>query len=301
MRIVVTGGAGFIGGHVAEKLVAAGHEVTIYDKMFPKFRLPDRCEFVQGDVLDKAAMMIAMTGKDVLIHAAAMSNTMHCVKFPDRAVELNCLGTVAALEVAQKVGVKRVMVAGSSLISGLLPNGDMCEIVDVGKSYHLYVTTKLFQEMVVRDFQRMYGLPYTVLRYGICYGPRMTHGVVADIFIKKALAGEALPVEGGGQQWRQYLYVEDLAEAHVLALSDVAENQTYNVVPDEKVTIMDMAKAIQKVLPATKIVETPPRSHDIEVKMMSAEKLKRDLGWSAKVSLEEGIKKTVAWYRRLDA
>ena len=127
-----------------------------------------------------------------------------------------------------------MIVAGSSLISGLLPNGDACEIVDVGKSYHLYVTTKLFQEMVVRDFQRMYGLPYTVLRYGICYGPRMTHGVVADIFIKKALAGEALPVEGGGQQWRQYLYVEDLAEAHVLALSDVAENQTYNVVPDEK-------------------------------------------------------------------
>lgn len=301
MRIVVTGGAGFIGGHVAEKLVAAGHEVMIYDKMAPKFRLPDRCEFVQGDILDKAAMMIAMTGKDVLIHAAAMSNTMHCVKFPDRAVELNCLGTVAALEVAQKVGVKRVMVAGSSLISGLLPNGDMCEIVDVGKSYHLYVTTKLFQEMVVRDFQRMYGLPYTVLRYGICYGPRMTHGVVADIFIKKALAGEALTVEGGGQQWRQYLYVEDLADAHVLALDKVAENQTYNVVPDEKVTIMDMAKAIQKVLPATKIVETPPRSHDIEVKMMSAEKLKQDLGWSAKMSLEAGIKKTVAWYRRQNA
>lgn len=301
MRIVVTGGAGFIGGHVSEKLVAAGHEVTIYDKMFPKFRLPDRCEFVQGDVLDKAAMSIVMTGKDVLIHGAAMSNTMHCVKFPDRAVELNCLGTVAALEVAQKVGVKRVMVAGSSLISGLLPNGDTCEIVDVGKSYHLYVTTKLFQEMVVRDFQRMYGLPYTVLRYGICYGPRMTHGVVADIFIKKALAGEALTVEGGGQQWRQYLYVEDLAEAHVLALSDVAENQTYNVVPDEKVTIMDMAKAVQKMIPGTKIVETPPRSHDIVVKMMSAEKLKRDLGWSAKVSLEEGIKKTVAWYRELDA
>ena len=301
MRIVVTGGAGFIGGHVAEKLVAAGHEVMIYDKMAPKFRLPDRCEFVQGDILDKAAMMIAMTGKDVLIHAAAMSNTMHCVKFPDRAVELNCLGTVTALEVAQKVGVKRVIVAGSSLISGLLPNGDMCEIVDVGKSYHLYVTTKLFQEMVVRDFQQMYGLPYTVLRYGICYGPRMTHGVVADIFIKKALAGEPLTVEGGGQQWRQYLYVEDLADAHVLALDKVAENQTYNVVPDEKVTIMDMAKAIQKVLPATKIVETPPRSHDIEVKMMSAEKLKQDLGWSAKMSLEAGIEKTVAWYRRQNA
>jgi len=301
MRIVVTGGAGFIGGHVAEKLAQAGHEVTIYDKMAPKFRLPDRCEYIQGDILDKAALLMVMTGKDVLIHAAAMSNTMHCVKFPDRAVELNCLGTATALEVAQKVGIKRVIMAGSSLISGLLPNGDMCEIVDVGKSYHLYVTTKLFQEMIVRDFQQMYGLPYTVLRYGICYGPRMTHGVVADIFIKKALAGEPLTVEGGGHQWRQYLYVEDLAEAHVLALDKVAENKTYNVVPDEKVTILDMAKAIQKVIPNTEIVEVPPRSHDIKVKMMSAEKIKAELGWKAHTSLEEGIAKTVLWYRRQSA
>lgn len=297
MRIVVTGGSGFIGGHVVEQLAAAGHEVTIYDKLAPKFEIPKKSEFVQGDILDRAELTMVFTGKDIVMHLAAMSNTMHCVKFPDRAVALNCQGTVNVLEVAQKVGVKRVLVAGSSLISGLLPNGDDDEVIDVTKSYHLYVTTKVFEEMVTRDFYRMYGLPYTVLRYGICYGPRMTHGVVVDTFIKQALQGEPLTIEGGGEQWRQYLYVEDLARAHVLCLDKKAKNKTYNVVPNEKVRIIDIAKAIQSCIPETKLVDRPARSHDIEVKMMSNKKIKNELGWEPSVGLMEGIRKTVEWYK----
>lgn len=300
MRVVITGGAGFIGGHVAEKLAQQGHEVTIFDKLAPRYPLhagEGRIEFVQGDVTDKATMSIVFTGKDVVYHLAAMSNTMHCVQFPDRAVEVNCLGTVSVLEVAQKVGVKRVVVAGSTLVSGLMPE-DQDRMIDAEKSYHLYVTTKLFQEMVARDFYEMYGLPYTVLRYGICYGPRMTHGVVTDIFVKKALSGEPLTVDNGGLQWRQYMYVEDLADAHVAVLDPKAENKTYNVAGNEKVRIIDIARAVQKAVPGTEITITPPRSHDIKVNFMLCDKIKEDLGWEPKTSLEEGIAKTVEWYRR---
>lgn len=315
-KVVVTGGAGFIGGHVVEKLAKAGHEVTVYDKMVPKFKLPDSCTHVFGDVFDSAHLKLVMRNADFVFHLAAMSNTMDCVKFPEEAVALNCLGTAKVLNAAYEVGrempgqtksvnrpgtpkgMPRVIVASSILISGIMPdiaNDD--NLVDVSKSYHLYVSTKLYQEMLARDFNRMYGLPYTVLRYGICYGPRMTPGVVADVFIRKALKGEPLTLDGGGEQWRQYLYVEDLAEAHVAVLAPEAENQTYNVTKMEKVRIIDMAEAIRAEIPGTDVVVTPARSHDIDVDLLTDTKIREELGWEAKTSLQEGIRKTIAWYK----
>lgn len=309
MRIAIVGGSGFVGGHVADVLLKAGHDVVLMDKQPPRFH--PSVMYQELDVLDRTACLSAFTSFQVVFHLAAMSNTQQAVNDPWLCTQLNCVGTVNVLDGCKNAGVERVVIAGSTLLSGLqvqwFADGDSprdtiveADPVDVIRSEHPYVTSKLFEEMIARDYEAQYQLPVTILRYGIQYGPRMTPGVVVHSFIERALAGRALTIHGDGRQWRQYVHVEDVAKAHLAVIDrwDESQGGTYNLVSDDIVTIQDIADAVSKAIPGTRIEHGPSRQGDITVKPVSYEAARRDLLWEPKISLEDGIKSTVDYYRK---
>jgi len=309
VRIAIVGGTGFVGGHVADVLLKAGHDVVLMDTQPPKFH--PSVMYQKLDVLDRTACLAAFSSFQVVFHLAAMSNTQQAVNDPWLCTQLNCVGTVNVLDGAKNAGVERVVIAGSTLLSGLQvqwhrdggdPRDEIIEQdpVEVIRSEHPYVTSKLFEEMIARDYMHQYDLPVTIFRYGIQYGPRMTPGVVVHSFIERALAGRPLTIHGDGSQWRQYIHVEDVAKAHLAVLDqwDESEGGTYNLVSDDIVTIQDIADAVAKAIPGTRIEYGEPRKGDITVKPVSHEAAKRDLLWEPKISLEDGIKSTVEYYKK---
>lgn len=308
MRIAIVGGTGFVGGHVADVLMKDGHDVMLLDKNPPRHH--PSVMYQPLDVLDRTACLQAFTSYQVVFHLAAMANTQQAVNDPWLCTQLNCIGTVNVLDGAKNAAVERVVIAGSTLLSGLQvqwfsdgddPRDEISEKdpVEVIRSEHPYVTSKLFEEMIARDYMHQYGLPVTILRYGIQYGPRMTPGVVVHSFIERALRGDPLTIHGDGTQWRQYVHVQDVAEAHKAVIDrwDESEGGTYNLVSDRIVTINDIAEAVRNVLPV-EVAYGPERAGDITVRPVSAEAAKQDLGWEARIGLEEGIASTIDWYKK---
>jgi UDP-glucose 4-epimerase len=308
MRIVVIGGAGFVGGHVVDRLQKAGHDVVIAD--FRESRWHPSAIFQKVDVMDDRSLLIAFDGAQVVLNLAAISNTQAALADPVRCYDVNVGGAIRVFDAARKAGVERVMVAGSTLISGMArPIGDdvdphepvvrESDPIKVDRAYHPYVSSKVALELAAKDFARAFGLETTVFRYGIQYGERMTPGVVAHAFIENALAGRPLRVDGDGSQWRQYTYVGDIADAHVAMIDrwEESANETFHIARAERVQIIDIAEEVSKQIKGTEIVFGPPRPGDIDVRMCSVEKAKEVLGWEAQTSLSEGIEKTVGWYK----
>ena len=156
-------------------------------------------------------------------------------------------------------------------------------------------------EYYCQSYSRLYGVPVTVLRYGIPYGPRARDGAVVPIFVQKAFRGEPLTVAGDGSQFRKFVYVEDLAEGKVLALKPIAANKIYNLDGTERVTIRQIAETVQTIVGDVRIETIPARPGDFAGKEVSSELAKRELGWVPKVGFTEGVRRYVAWYRgRLD-
>jgi UDP-glucose 4-epimerase len=163
---------------------------------------------------------------------------------------------------------------------------------------HIYTATKLASEYYCKAYSQLYKLPFTILRYGIPYGPRARLGAVIPIFVKKALQGEPLTIAGDGLQFRKFVYVEDLAEGNVLALKPVAENKIYNLEGSEKVSIRQIAETIQKILGKVEIKFVEGRPGDFSGKEISNRRALEDLGWEPRVSFEEGVRRYIEWYRK---
>lgn len=299
MKLAVTGGAGFIGSHVVDCLKAEGHEVVVID-----FKAkPHRSDviFEDTDILDLAGMVAVTKGCDAIFHLAAVSNVNYAYKHPVYTVNLNIVGTANVLEAARINGIGRVIFASTVWVytgtrnDGLLHEDVPFYIPDAG---HVYTTSKIASEMLIHNYWQLYQQPFTILRYGIPYGPRMRDELVIPIFVRKALRGEPITITGDGSQYRNYIYVEDLASAHILALSDQAKNQTYNLEGPKKITIKDIVDTIALVLGKDLQVEyLPARPGDYRGKEVSAEKAKRELGWAPKVDFVEGMRRYIEWYK----
>ena len=298
MRVGVTGASGFIGSHVVDALVDAGHEVAVIDLRAP--HRPD-VEHREASILDSAAMNDAAAGLDALFHLAAVADVNDVVADPAAAIELNVTGTVRALEAARKNGVKRFLLASTVWFYSSIPpmDGDTVDetaLVDPAAVRHVYTTSKVAAEMLCHDYWNMHQLPFTVLRYGIPYGPRMRFSLVIPVFVRKALRGEALTLSGDGSQHRKFVYVEDLARAHVLALGDAAQNQTYNLDGAEKISILRIAETVLRLTGADRPIEfMPARAGDYAGKDVVSEKAARELGWVPQIDFDEGMRRTVPW------
>ena len=301
MRTGVTGGSGFIGSHVVDALVAAGHDVYTLDPLPP--HRPD-VGHAPADIRDLPSLLDATAGTDALFHLAAVADVNDVARDPVGAVDLNVGGTGRVLEAARRNGVKRVILASTVWVyssAATLEGEDVDEETPFATAVnrHLYTSSKLAAEMLCHDYWNAYQLPFTILRYGIPYGPRMRPSLVIPIFVRKALAGEPLTVAGDGSQHRKFVYVEDLARAHVLALNDVAANQTYNVDGREKITILRIAETVLRLTGSERPIEfMPARGGDYAGREVSSEKARRELGWQPEIDFEEGMRRTVPWITR---
>ena len=296
MKVLVTGGAGFIGSHVVDKLKSKGVNVRIFDVMMPTVR--EDIEYYQGSILDITALSFAMNGVDAVMHLAAVADVKDVFNDPHYSEAINVRGTINVLEAARRANIKRVIYGSTTWVYSDAETGEVDESTPLHAPSHLYTATKLAGEYYCLSYSRLYGLEITILRYGIPYGPRARGEAVIPIFVRKALAGEPLTIAGDGSQFRKFIYVEDLAEANVLALQSIAKNKIYNLDGKERITIKQIAETIQKIIGDVKIEYTSARAGDFSGKEVSSELVKRELGWEPKVGLEEGIRRYLKWYRQ---
>ncbi|WP_239307839.1 MULTISPECIES: NAD(P)-dependent oxidoreductase [unclassified Frankia] len=301
MRIIVTGGSGFIGAHVVDRLLDAGHDVISLDL---NARMTDpRADHRIVDVLDLSALTTVFTGCDMVFHLAGMSNVDHAFADPIRTVRLNVEGTANVCEAARATGVRRVLFASTVWVYGA-SGGDLddprslTEDVEfaMSRAGHVYTSTKIAAELLLQSYQQTYGLDFTVLRYGIPYGPGMRDELVLARFLRKALNGEPLTVAGDGQQFRNYVFVRDLADAHVLAMDDAARNETIALEGNERVSVLAMAQAVQDHFPGVEIEHVPARPGDFRGRSVSNAKAERLLGWRPITGFADGVRQYVEWY-----
>ena len=298
MKVVVTGGSGFIGSHVVDAMVDDGHEVTVIDHRVRPHRTDVAFEDV--DLLDLSSVIAATAGTDHVFHLAAVSNVNYAHKYPVYSTALNVMGTTNVLEAARINGASRVHLASTVWVYNGAPESDE---VDESVPFHLhgaghiYTSTKMACEMLCHNYGELYELPFTVLRYGIPYGPRMREELLIPIFLKKAVNGEPLTVAGDGAQFRKFVYVTDIARAHVLAMQDSAAGETYNLEGAEKVTVLEVAQGIQRLFgEGVRIEHVPGRAGDFRGKDISASKAARELDWRAVTDFETGLRETAEWF-----
>jgi len=295
MKVLVTGGSGFIGSHVVDKLREKGVQVRIFDLIVPTHR--SDVEFYHASLLDLETIRKALHGIDAVFHLAAIADVKDVFEDPHYAESINVRGTINVLEAARRSHVKRVIYGSTTWVYSDVSQEQVDEDTPLLAPSHFYTATKIASEYYCQTYAKLYGLECSILRYGIPYGPRARDGAVLPIFVKKALAGEALTVAGDGGQFRKFVYVEDLAEGNALALKQVARNRIYNLDGAERVTIKQIAETVQKVIGDVKIEYVPARPGDFGGKEVSSERARTELGWVPRTGFEEGVRRYVEWFK----
>lgn len=303
MKILITGGAGFIGSHVAEACLAAGHDVTVLDNLSTGKRenIPKGVRFVEADLTGSGweSIFTERGGFDVVDHHAAQIDVRKSVKDPVEDARINILGTLNLLENCRKQGVQKIVFASS----GGTIYGECHEPADESKPANPlspYGIAKLTVEYYLKFYAALYGLPHTVLRYGNVYGPRqdpLGEAGVAAIFCGAILRNSSVTVFGDGRQTRDYVYVKDVAQANLLALTKGA-NETLNVGTQRKVSVNELFE-ILKAASGYKgsSNRSPARPGELMDSVLNCEKAKRVLGWSPETRIEEGLRATLEWTR----
>ncbi len=295
MNIAVTGGSGFIGSHVVDKLVDAGHTVRVLDGSAP--HRPD-VEWLPCDITRLSQVQAALTGCDAVYHLAAMANVNDVARAPAESVDINVMGTATMLEAARLAGGMHFVLASTVWVYEATTELEVDESTALNPSgvSHLYMAEKIASEMLAHSYGNLYNFPVTVLRYGIPYGPRMREELVMPIFIKKALKGEPLTVAGDGLQYRNFIYVEDIADAHVRVLERAATG-TFNLEGPREVAIIELAEAVNRSIPTNGgIVRTEARGGDYQGRKVSRQRAKDLLDWEPVTSFEHGFERTLNWF-----
>ncbi|HWF52772.1 MAG TPA: NAD-dependent epimerase/dehydratase family protein [Solirubrobacteraceae bacterium] len=295
MRVLVTGGSGFIGSHVVDKLRLRGHQPVIYDLRPSPWHESGSVETVLGSITDRAALELALQGCDAVAHLAAVADVNDVHREPEDAERVNARGTVTVLEAARRSGVKRIIYASTIWVYSDCAEDDVNEETLLPPPSHLYTSTKLAGELYCKAYQELYGIDFTILRFGIPYGPRAREAAVIPAFVNKALKGEPLTLAGDGSQSRRFVYVEDLAEGVALGLNELAANRVYNLASNETVTIKQIAETVRDLMGEVEIVYTPARPGDFGGKVVSSERAERELGWTAATPFHEGVRRYVGW------
>ena len=306
MRVFVTGGAGFIGGHVVYALLRAGHEVTVLDNLSTGHAgaVPPSIDFIQGDLRDEANLQGWLAGHDAVIHLAALVPVPTSVRRPVEFAENNVVNTVRLLEAMHQSGVRRIVFSSSATVYGLPESLPLREDAPLGVQSNPYGASKVSAEAFVAAYQRLYDFDATILRYFNPYGPNElcqpeTH-LVPNV-IRNALADKPVPVYWKGEQVRDYIYVEDLAEAHVAVLG-VPGLSTFNVGSEVGVKVNDVLQAVAVILGHDlRIDDLGERPGDVPALYAASDRLRGTTGWRAKVGLQEGLARTVEFYRGLSS
>lgn len=304
---LVTGGAGFIGSSITERLVQQGHSVTVLDNLstgksenMDGFR--DQIRFVQGDVSDPEATALAMEGAEVVFHQAALASVPLSVEKP-KEVNRACVdGTLNVLEQARRCKVRRVVYAGSSSCYGDQPYAANRE-TDAIQPLSPYAVAKLGGEMYCRAYYETFGLETVTLRYFNVFGPRQdpesVYSAVIPIFISRILRGEAPVIYGDGEQSRDFTYIENVIQGNLLAAEHpAAAGRCFNMANGRSTTLNQLMAALNHSLGAdVQPIYEAARPGDIRDSMADISLAHRVLGYQPAVDLQEGLDRSIQYYR----
>ncbi len=304
---LVTGGSGFIGSHLVEGLLARGYAVRVLDNFATGRRdnikhLSDKIELIEGDIRNLTTVHTAMRQVEVVFHHAALPSVPRSVEHPEESNAVNIAGTLNVLIGARDAKVKRLVYASSSSVYGDSPELPKVETM-TPNPLSPYAVAKLAAEHYARIFQQLYGLSTVTLRYFNVFGPRQDPttqyaGVIAK-FISCALAGSPYPVQGDGEQSRDFTYVENVVRAN-LAAADAPMNgaQVLNIAVGARTTINQIPTLLNE-LTGQKLATQhgPPRAGDVRHSLANIERATELLDYAPTIDLREGLRRTLEWYR----
>ncbi len=309
-RCLVTGGAGTIGSTIVDQLVGAGAgEVVVLDNLV-RGRIENLAEalasgpvrLVEGDIRDRDTVRSLTQGMDVVFHQAAI-RINQCAVEPRLALEVLVDGTYEVVEAAADAGVRKVVAASSASVYGLAEEFPTREDHHPYANDTLYGAAKTFNEGLLRSFRSMRGLDYVVLRYFNVYGPRMdAFGVYTEVLIRwmeRIAAGQAPLILGDGLQTMDFVFTEDIARANLLAAASDATDEVFNIGSSAEVSLLQLAELLQRVMGSELPLEFGPARavNGVTRRLADTTRAREVLGWKPEVSLEDGLRRLVTWWR----
>lgn len=301
MKVCVTGGAGFIGSHLTDRLLMEGYEVVVIDNLSTGIRehVHPKARFIEMDIRDEALLTLFQEEAfDYVFHEAAQTMVDASVKDPMYDADVNILGLLSVLEACKASGVKKILVPSSAAVYGNLETLPLVE-ENKGEPSSFYGLTKLAGEAYLTLYKGLFGLNYVCYRYANVYGPRQGNGGeggVVSIFAKKLAQGDDITIFGSGKQTRDFIYVDDVVEANLCGLQEEVTG-VFNVSTEQATSIETLARLLCEASKRpVSIYYGAVREGDIMHSLLSTQKAKKELHWEAKTPLKEGLQKTYAYF-----
>ncbi len=313
-RVCVTGGTGFIGGHLVDALVSVGASISVLDDLSNSSHdhlagliemEPDRVQFVQGSILDDDAVAQATRGCEVVFHLAALGSVPRSIQDPQRTWSVNTTGTVRVLEAARRANAKRVVFAASSSAYGEDPALPKVESL-ISRPVSPYAASKVASEHLMLSFAKSYGLSTASLRYFNIFGPRQpadsAYAAVIPLFVRAMLSGERPVIFGDGQQSRDFTPVDNAVLATLLAGASQRPlaGEVFNVGTGRRTSLLDLLRLLAPIVGSTGDVVPklePARAGDVRHSLADITLTREQLGYAIIRTLEDGLRETVAWLK----
>src|SRR3989344_11528 len=301
-KVLVTGGAGFIGSHVTRLLIEAGHSVTVLDNFESGHKnvLAKEEKLIVGGINDPQKCAEALKGVDAVIHMAGLIVVPESVKDPLKYCNNNVIGTVNLLESMRKVGVKKIIFSSSACVYGTPDKLPIKEDAAIHPD-NPYGASKASIETFLQTYNAVFGFDAIILRYFNPYGPGEEHNPETHAipnFVKATLVKKPIPLYWKGQQIRDFIYIDDLAQAHIDVLP-LSGYQIFNIGTEKGIKVKDVINEIFKIVGyKVPINNLGKRPGDVEANYASSEKLKKAVSWDANVDLTEGLKRTIDYYKK---
>jgi len=293
MKILVTGSAGFIGARLCERLRQEGYFVRGFDRISIQ---EEYChENIVGDLTEPEQVDSAVSGTNAVFHLAAVANVNYAREHSLETVKVNVLGTSNVCEACKKYDVP-IYYASTCCVYGntsIHPTHEEAPL----KPTEIYGCTKLAGEYVVLGYNRLFGVPFNIMRYSTVYGKGMRKELAVFIFLEKAIRGESIPIDGSGKQTRSFIYVDDLIEANVLLLKSGVMNEIFNIAGKEEVSVLEVAEEALKLIgdKNNKLFFREDRLGQVMREKIDISKIKKIVGWEPKVRFKLGVLNTFKW------
>jgi UDP-glucose 4-epimerase len=309
-RILITGGGGFIGSHIADQLVQEGtREIVVLDN-FVRGRRENLAwaqskgsvNVIHGDIADRKLLAVTMRGIDIVFHLAALRITQ-CAQEPRLAVDVLVNGTFNVVEAAAAAGVKKVIASSSASVYGLAEQFPTPEAHHPYNNQTLYGAAKVFNEGLLRSFHDMYGLDYVALRYFNVYGERMdVHGAYTEVLIRwmdRIGTGQPPIIFGNGRQTMDFIHVDDIARANILAAKSSITDTVLNIASGNETSLNELALALLRTMRSSLAPEYGPERavNSVSRRLADVAQARELLGFEARIPLDEGLTRLVEWWR----